>query len=330
MRFPFQVATSRALIISLVLFTCSVCLPQSALANPEARELLGEGKIAFEQAQYEKARELLQQAAAKNEKDLEIQMWLGLALYADGQEWEAMSAWRSGVANPRWEPVADYLRGLAWWRMNWSKDAINYFKEAELDTVTGRSVQFAPAREAIARVQAGEQAPDISRWPDISTLSKPQSPLAAPAKAPKPAAAAAKKKPVVQNKPKASPQKGSKPRSGRWVAVVHNGYKGDKLTFRVSANGKQIENVEFTGHWMNRNSASGMAAEVLRNLDPPKPFAVSSGAFSAVQQVPKSRMWWEFTGRFTSATTAEGTYRCAFAGGQNDTYKLKWTARYVG
>lgn len=327
--FSFQ-NISRAFFIVATLLSCSVWSSQSALANPAAQGLLSSGKNAFAQAQYEQARDLLQQAAAKNGKDLEIQMWLGLALYADGQEWEAMSAWRNGVGTPRWEPVADYLRGLAWWRMNWSKDAINYFKEAQIDTVTGKTVQFAAAREAIAKVQAGESAPDISSWPDLSTLSKPQSPLTAPAKASKPAAASVKKKPIAQNKSKATPQKVSKPRSGRWVAVVHNGYKGDKLTFRVSADGKRVENVEFTGHWMNRNSASGIGAEVLRNLDPPQPFAVGGGAFSAVQQVSKSRMWWEFTGKFTSATTAEGTYRCAYAGGQNDTYKLKWTARYVG
>jgi hypothetical protein len=321
---------SRAFVVLAVLLSCSVWAGPSALASPAARELLNAGKNAFAQAQYEEAKELLQQAAGKNGKDIEIQMWLGLALYADGHEWEAMSAWRSGVGNPRWEPVADYLRGLAWWQMNRTKDAVDYFKETEIDTVTGRSVRFTPAREAIAKVQAGEAAPGISSWPDLSTLSKPQVPVAAPAKTSKPVASSASKKPVAQNKPKTLPQKGSKPRSGRWVATVHNGYKGDKLTFRVSADGKRVENVEFTGHWMNRNSASGMAAEVLRNLDPPKPFAVNSGAFSAVQQVSKSRMWWEFTGRFTSATTAEGTYRCAFAGGQNDTYQLKWTARYVG
>src|SRR5690606_30484380 len=90
----------------------------------------------------------------------------------DGREWEAMSAWRSGVGNPRWEPIADYLRGLGWWKMKSFKDAVDYFKEAQIDTVTGKSVSFAPARQAIAKVQAGEPAPEIDRWPDISTLSQ--------------------------------------------------------------------------------------------------------------------------------------------------------------
>src|SRR5690606_9464745 len=129
----------------------------------------------------------------------------------------------------------------------------------------------------------------------------PSTKVSSPTTPNKPAA-----RPVAQNKGKTTAPKGTKPRSGRWMATVHNGYKGDKLTFRVSADGKRIEKVEFTGHWANRDSSSGMAAQVLRDLDPPQPFGVSGGAFSAVQQVPKSRMWWEFTGRFTSATTAEG------------------------
>lgn len=329
-KFSFFRNMRRALVVLAMLFSFSVLGTQSVQANPAARELLSAGKQAFAQEQYEKARDLLQQAAGKNESDIEIQMWLGLALFADGREWEAMSAWRSGVGNPRWEPIADYLRGLGWWKMNRPKDAIDYFKESQIDTVSGKSILFTPAREAIVKVQAGEMPLDISRWPDISTLSKQQTPASPSVKTSKPTVTSTKKQSVTQTKPKIPAPKGSKPRSGRWIATVHNGYKGDKLTFRVSADGKRIEKVEFTGHWMNRNSASGMAAEVLRNLDPPKPFVVTGGVFSAVQQVPKSRMWWEFTGRFKSATTAEGTYRCSYAGGQNDTYQLKWTARYVG
>jgi hypothetical protein len=118
----------------------------------------------------------------------------------------------------------------------------------------------------------------------------------------------------------------SGPRPGKWEAVVSNGYKGDVLTFTVSADGKRVENVEFKGHWRSRSSRT----EVLQHLDPPKPFDISKNAFSAVQREEDASMWWEFIGDFTSATTAEGSYRCTFAGGENDTYKLKWTAKRVG
>jgi hypothetical protein len=116
------------------------------------------------------------------------------------------------------------------------------------------------------------------------------------------------------------------PKPGRWVATVSNGFKGDQLTFTVSADGKRIENVVFKGHWRSRASRT----EVLMDLDPPKPFDIIKNSFSGVQQEEKAGMWWEFIGKFTSATTAEGSYRCSFAGGENDTYQLKWTAKRAG
>ena len=120
-------------------------------------------------------------------------------------------------------------------------------------------------------------------------------------------------------------QTGATPMAGKWEATVTNGYKGDKLTFTVAADGKTIKDVEFVGYW---KGSSGI--ERLQHLDPPNSFTVAKGGFSAVQQVEKARMWWEFTGHFVTATTAEGTYRAAYAGGSSDTYKLKWTAKRVG
>ena len=126
---------------------------------------------------------------------------------------------------------------------------------------------------------------------------------------------------------KAAPpdQTGAHPAAGKWEATVTNGYKGDKITFTVAADGKTIKAVAIKGYW---KSSSGI--ELLQHLDPPNPFTVTKGGFSAVQQVEKARMWWEFTGRFVTSTTAEGTYRAAYAGGSSDTYRLKWTAKRVG
>ena len=130
--------------------------------------------------------------------------------------------------------------------------------------------------------------------------------------------------PVTEKQATAAPT-GANPSAGRWEATVTNGYKGDKITFTVAADGKTIKDVAFVGYW---KSSSGI--EQLQHLDPPNPFVVTKGGFSAVQQVEKARMWWEFTGRFTTATTAEGSYRAAYAGGSSDTYKLKWTAKKIG
>lgn len=141
---------------------------------------------------------------------------------------------------------------------------------------------------------------------------------------PAPAASTAQDKEVATAPTAEAESTGPKP--GKWEATVSNGYKGDKITFRVSADGRRIEDVEFKGNWRSRSGYT----ETLENLDLPKPVTISKNAFSDTQQVPKAGMWWEFIGNFTSATTAEGSYRCAFAGGENDTYKLKWTAKRVG
>lgn len=145
---------------------------------------------------------------------------------------------------------------------------------------------------------------------------------AAPKQA-KPAAATAM--PVVQKESVPSVA-GANPMAGRWEATVTNGYKGDKLFFTVSADGKRITNVVFKGYW--KDPTLGLA--LVEHLNPPNPFPVTKGAFGAVQQVETARMWWEFIGVFTSPTVAEGSYRAAYAGGVNDTYKLKWTAKRVG
>jgi hypothetical protein len=116
-------------------------------------------------------------------------------------------------------------------------------------------------------------------------------------------------------------------KAGKWEATVSNGYKGDRLTFTVSPDGKRVDSVAFTGYWQKKNR---MSIEVLKNLDPPDAFVVANGIFSAVQQMPKAGMWWEMTGQFVTPTTAQGTYRATFAGGENDTYKLQWTAKRVG
>ena len=135
---------------------------------------------------------------------------------------------------------------------------------------------------------------------------------------------------LVTAKPKPATKKpatsGANPRVGKLVATIWNGNKGDTLTFRVSADGKQVIKVKFKGSWSKRD---GDEVKVLRNLDPPAPFTISAGKFSGTQNVAKSRMWWEFMGRFKTPTAAEGSYRCVYARSEKDTYNLKWTARYV-
>lgn len=119
--------------------------------------------------------------------------------------------------------------------------------------------------------------------------------------------------------------KGVKPSPGKWKAIISNGFKGDVLTFTVNNDSKRIENVEFVGYWR----ASGRT-EILVDEDPPGTFAIADGQFSEIKKVEKARMWWEFSGKFNSSTSAQGTYRVAYSGGASDTYLLKWEAKKIG
>lgn len=304
---------------------------------------LSRGITLYKEGKYEDALEQLQKAVAANPNDALTNLWLGLALEGNKKPYEAMAAWRKCYGNSKWEPIADYLKALSWWKLGNTNDAINYLNDALVNLKDSKPVDFKPAKEAMQQVKAGQAVPPLSQWADLSTLTAPQveEQTTVPVKnnptkgtTDRPAKTDNKNTSTntntTNNEKKeveaASVLPGATPKAGKWLAVVSNGYKGDKLTFTVSADGKRVENVEFIGNWRSRSSRT----EVLINLDPPNPFGVSKGNFSAVQRVEKSRMWWEFIGRFTTATSAEGSYRCAFAGGEYDTYKLKWTAKYVG
>lgn len=93
--------------------------------------------------------------------------------------------------------------------------------------------------------------------------------------------------------------KGVQPMPGKWKAIVSNGYTGDFITFTINPSGSLIENVEFAGYWRSSDRT-----QVLVDLDPPGTFQIKNGLFSEVKQVPKSSMWWEFTGTFKTETTA--------------------------
>jgi hypothetical protein len=327
----------RYLLVPCTLLTLSFSALSQTRGPITEETTLSKGITLYKAAQYENALEVLQKAKEERPNDAQTNMWLGLALEANKQPYAAMEAWRKGYGNPKWEPIADYLKAMSWWRMGDTRSAVAYFNDALLNVQDGKAVNFKPAKEAIKQVNAGEAVPPLTQWADLSTLT-------APPPAPKPAGKtpAVPAKPAANNPPaKPTPAKapeakdpapataapvGANASPGKWVATISNGYKGDVLTFRVSADGKRIENVEFKGHWRSKS----WRTEVLENLDLPKPVAVSKGTFSDVQTESKAGMWWEFIGLFKSATTAEGSYRCTFAGGENDTFKLKWTAKRVG
>lgn len=114
---------------------------------------------------------------------------------------------------------------------------------------------------------------------------------------------------------------GTRPQAGMWEATVSNGFKGDKLTFRVAADGATIQDVVFTGNWRCSGSTKIMDVPHV-----PGTFAVTAGAFSEVKREPY--LAWTFEGRFNSATEATGSFRTEYDT-DCDTYKLNWTARPI-
>ena len=92
-------------------------------ADEAPKSILEIGIQLFREEKYEDAVQQLKDAAEKQSNHVEMQLWLGLALEANGQPFEAMAAWRSGNGNAKWDPISDYLKGSSWWKMNRANDA---------------------------------------------------------------------------------------------------------------------------------------------------------------------------------------------------------------
>src|SRR5687768_6242905 len=108
----------------LITMALSGIFSDSLTAAEAPQTILETGIQSFREQKFEAAMKQMQKAVENQPGDIAAQLWLGLAHGADGQPWQAMSAWRNGVGSPKWEPIADYLRGLGWWKMGMEKDAI--------------------------------------------------------------------------------------------------------------------------------------------------------------------------------------------------------------
>jgi hypothetical protein len=118
-------------------------------------------------------------------------------------------------------------------------------------------------------------------------------------------------------------------RPGQWAGPVTGGYKGDSVSFTVSASGQQIEDVTFTGHWRCKDGSSSFSN--IKRMDVghvPGAFQVGSdGTFSEEKREPY--LLWTFAGQAGGAAEASGTIRIEYAA-ECDTYRLQWTARPTG
>jgi hypothetical protein len=112
----------------------------------------------------------------------------------------------------------------------------------------------------------------------------------------------------------------------KFVGTFSNGFKGAKLSFTLSANGKQVQSLTFDGYWRCGGSTEPIKAS------PDKSFPVVNGKIQGVILDPENGGASAF--RFNlegvvSGTQANGTFRMSIAGLSCDTYKLNWSAESI-
>lgn len=109
----------------------------------------------------------------------------------------------------------------------------------------------------------------------------------------------------------------------KFTGTFSNGYKGAKISFELSKDGKAIKNLTFTGYWRCGSSTEQITA------GPEKSIPVKDGKVQAVIVDPEnggsSAFRFEIDG-ILNGNTAQGTFRMSITGLSCDTYELNWTA----
>ena len=108
-----------------------------------------------------------------------------------------------------------------------------------------------------------------------------------------------------------------------WEGVFTNGMKQTFISFDVSADGKQIQNLTFKGYWR----CSGKLTQDI--MGPEKNFTITGNKADGVIVEPEdggaTATRYELHATFTG-NKAEGTFRMNINGLGCDTYKLNWVA----
>ena len=109
----------------------------------------------------------------------------------------------------------------------------------------------------------------------------------------------------------------------RFSGTVSNGYKGDKISFNLSADKKTITDLTFSGYWRCNGRLESIT------VGPEKGYAVKNGEVHGVILDPENGGSTAF--RFAldgtiKGKTASGTFRMSITNLNCDTHLLKWTA----
>jgi hypothetical protein len=268
----------------------------------------------FQNADYSSALDQFKQAAQESPGNVPVQLWLGLSYAALDNFDKPQDIWRAGIGDEKWENVVWALKGLAFWKQNQKNNAVYYFKQC---VASNQNYQF--CRNLWDQINNDEDIPLISDWAMVVGLQKTEKTSVNSSNN-----STARNEKNVPTDESAAQTSGAKPSGGLWRGTISNGYKGQTLTFRVSADGKTISDITFQGYLQ----CTGSRIEDTQ-LAPLRNVAVSGGSFEDTQLNGGAKVRFDFNGTFTSATTASGTYR-VMSDTDCDTYKLNWTATRVG
>ena len=109
-----------------------------------------------------------------------------------------------------------------------------------------------------------------------------------------------------------------------WAGAVSNGFKGDTITFDISADGKRLQNLTFKGYWR----CSGRRLEELI-IGPEKSYPIVNGKVDMAITEPEgggaTALRYDLKADI-KGKSASGTLRINLNALGCDTYLLNWTA----
>ena len=129
---------------------------------------------------------------------------------------------------------------------------------------------------------------------------------------------------VISDPPVGSENESSETKAKQFKGAISNGMKGDSLFFRVSADGKKLQDLTFKGYWRCAGKL-----EQQRGVGPEGSFNIVNGKASGHISDPPNggSTAWRFDIDATiSGNTASGTFRMNINNLGCDTYLLKFNA----
>lgn len=266
----------------------------------------------FYQKDYEGAITAFEKAEVADEGNHAAYLWHGLALVGNGDKNEAPNIWQKMPWDTKAKALSYYFSGLTYWRAGETSSAKYWLENSNNYKETPG---YKLSKKALLALLNDEKAPVLEAWPTLASLPGAQADQAE----------ADNEQNAADKKPNAEPAKaGAEPKAGLWEATITSGYKGQKLSFRVSADAKTISDIIFKGYLICRGSKIQDT-----ELAPLRDVPIKNGAFFDTQLNGGAKVRFDFTGVFNTATKANGTYR-VISDTECDTYELKWSASRVG